>query len=239
MTQSFKLMSYNIQCGKDRFGTPNLWQTIQTISAEAPDIVALQEVDKYRGIRSLYANQLRAISESLGMQPVFGANLDYEPPAPDEPRRQYGTAIMSKYNIVASRNYHLSSFGKEQRGLLEAEIDRNGERLYVYCLHMGLTEEQRIVQAEEALAVIKRRSGPVILAGDFNASPDSPEVQRLLEGGFFDSFAGTANDFTFPSDEPKRRIDYILYNSRLERRCESVIVSTASDHLPITAEFSL
>ncbi|WP_350278838.1 hypothetical protein [Kribbella sp. HUAS MG21] len=38
------------------------------------------------------------------MNYVFAANLDWDPPEPGKPRRQYGTLVLSKYPIVDSRN---------------------------------------------------------------------------------------------------------------------------------------
>lgn len=235
--RDFRLMSFNIRFGANLYGKPDLPNTIRTIAAAEPDIVALQEVDKHWAKRSGYADQALALSQALGMHAVYGANLDLEPPAPGLPRRQYGTAVLSKYPIVNSCNYPLSSFGYEQRGLLETEIDLNGYRLRVYCIHMGLTPEQRIAQAEEAMAVIGRNSGPILLAGDFNAVPDSPELRYMLSGGLSDSFAEVADNLTFPSDVPQGRIDYMLFSNRLELRQATVVKSTASDHRPIFGDF--
>lgn len=239
MKRSFKLMSYNIQFGTDCSGKPNLPITIKTIAEADPDIVAMQEVDRHWAKRSGFADQLRALADALGMEAVYGANLDLEPPEPGAPRRQYGTAVLSKYPIVAGRNYPLSSLGYEQRGLLETEIDLGGTRLNVYCIHMGLTSDQRILQAEEAQAIIGRKTGPVVLAGDFNSDPGSPELRLLLSGGLSDCFAGVTGNLTFPSDAPERRIDYLLYNSRLAQGPAAVIASTASDHRPIVCEFRI
>lgn len=239
MKRTFKLMSYNIQFGTDCSGKPNLPITIKTIADAAPDIVALQEVDRHWAKRSGFADQLRALADALGMQAAYGANLDLEPPEPGAPRRQYGTAVLSKYPIVASRNYPLSSLGHEQRGLLETEIDMEGTRLNIYCIHMGLTSDQRIVQAEEARTIVGRKAGPVVLAGDFNSDPGSPELGLLLNGGMSDCFDGIPDNLTFPSNAPKRRIDYLLYNSLLAQDSAAVSESTASDHRPIVCEFWL
>lgn len=239
MGPAFKLMSYNIQYGTNAAGQPDLAHTIRTIAAAGPDIVVLQEVDKHWSKRSGFADQTRLLTEALGMSAVYGANLDLEPLRPGDPRRQYGTAILSKFAIASSRNWPLSSLGCEQRGLLEAEIDMNGKRLRVYNVHMGLTAEQRIAQARETLAIIGPLAGPVALAGDFNAEPDSPELRLLLEGGFADSFAGEAAEPTFPSIAPESRIDYLLASGKLVPVRAAVLPSAASDHRPIVGEFVL
>lgn len=239
MVPAVNLMSYNIHFGTDGSGSVSLPHIMETVSAARPDIVCLQEVDKHWSERSGFADQTWLMSRRLGMHAVYGANLDMEPLVAGAPRRQYGTALLSKYPIVYSRNYPLSSFGDEQRGLLEAEIDVGGIVLRVYNVHMGLTARQRLAQAGEALAIIANgeKRGPVVLAGDFNAEPDSPELRLLLEAGLRDSFAGMPAEPTFPSTAPDSRIDYILANDGLIPLRAAVLPSVASDHRPIVSEF--
>lgn len=236
---TFKLMSYNIHFGTDSSGAPNLPRIMETIAEAGPDIVFLQEVDKHWSRRSGFVDQTKLLSETLGLSVVYGANLDLDPLVPGEPRRQYGTAILSKHPITESRNYPLSSFGDEQRGLLEAEIElgAGGPRIRAYNIHMGLTARQRIAQADDAVRIIGRKSGPVVLAGDFNAEPDSLELRQLREAGFTDSLAGLAEEPTFPSTAPESRIDYIWTRGNLSVVSAAVLPSLASDHRPIVGEY--
>ncbi|RKN86645.1 endonuclease/exonuclease/phosphatase family protein [Paenibacillus ginsengarvi] len=236
---TIKLMSYNIHFGTDSSGAPTLPRIMETIAEAGPDIVFLQEVDKHWSRRSGFADQTKLLSETLGLSVVYGANLDLDPPVPGAPRRQYGTAILSKHPIMESRNYPLNSFGDEQRGLLEAEIElsADGPSIRAYNIHMGLTARQRIAQVEDATQIIGRKSGPVVLAGDFNAEPDSLELRLLREAGFVDSLAGLAAGPTFPSTAPESRIDYIWTRGNLSVDSAAVLPSMASDHCPIVGEY--
>lgn len=71
------------------------------------------------------------------MHAAYGANLDLPPDDPSQPRRQYGTAILSKYPIVEGRNTSLPRLGNsEQRGLLEGLIKVKGAPVRFYDTHL-------------------------------------------------------------------------------------------------------
>src|SRR6185312_15264745 len=99
-------------------------RTIGALRAMNADVFALQEVDKHFGDRSLNLDEPAVLAEALGMHVAYAPNLDLEPPAPGLPRQQYGTATLSKFPILSSRNTLLPRPGNgEQRGLLETVID--------------------------------------------------------------------------------------------------------------------
>jgi endonuclease/exonuclease/phosphatase family metal-dependent hydrolase len=75
-----------------------------------------------------------------------------------------------------------------------------------------------------------------------NAEPDKPELQALYQAGFIDALrvGGKDNAFTFwdPIPTPGRRIDYIFVTPDLRVSSVDVILSRASDHLPVVAEIT-
>lgn len=75
---------------------------------------------------------------------------------------------------------------------------------------------------------------PVILAGDLNARQGSKPINELLAGGWIDS--DTDGSPTIPSDNPRRRIDFVMYKESDPWRVVSVTVldePIASDHAPV------
>jgi len=102
-----------------------------------------------------------------------------------------------------------------------------------------------------------------IILGDFNASPNSPEMLLLREAGLKDAFLaaftlspspkspqppfskggqggistgrgeGRESGYTYPSHNPSRRIDYIWASSDLKVRDFTLADSLASDHLGV------
>ena len=90
----------------------------------------------------------------------------------------------------------------------------------------------------------------ILIVGDFNAKPESEEIQYLLDDNSRVKFVNNAqpNDFSHPADEPKRRIDHILPNTNMQKELvpNSLKVNyyfdrqkqrQLSDHLPLTVRF--
>jgi endonuclease/exonuclease/phosphatase family metal-dependent hydrolase len=90
------------------------------------------------------------------------------------------------------------------------------------------------------LPMITSFSSPVILAGDLNASQDSPEVGLLstyLHDTFAESICPQKNSFT--ANEPREKIDYIFTNALCSSVQSYILASRASDHLPVISEITI
>lgn len=234
-----RVMSYNIQHGRGIDGIQDLQRIRDVIRQSEAELVGLQEVDKHNPDRSHNVDQAQWLANELNMHCVYAANLDQEPAAGQDQRWQYGVAILSKYPVTESHHYFLSSFGDEQRGLLEAIIEIQGVPVHFYTTHLGLTAEQREVQVREIIDIAKKASGPKIIVGDFNAEPSSAEMD-LFSTEYSDAFSGKPHVETIPSNNPTRRIDYIFASAIQTEFISSNVMNTqASDHLPIVSNIAI
>lgn len=239
--RDLSMVSYNMRHGVGEDGVLDLDRIAGVIAESGADVVALQEVDNHWSARSDFIDQAAALANMLGMYHVYGANLDRDPAEPAQERRQYGTAILSAYPIVDSQNILLPNLGGEQRGLLEATVNVQGRKVVVYSTHLQHDNTaERAVQVEAIIDHIGFATMPVVLAGDLNATPDSPEMEPLLYSST-DTFtvAGTGAGETYPAADPDRRIDYVLVNDHVEPVAADVIATQASDHLPVRTQVTL
>lgn len=237
-TTTIRVLSFNIHHGEGIDGVLDLERIVSVISQSGADVVALQEVDVHFRERSGFEDQAKKLAESLGMYYIFGANIDLEPLQPGAPRRQYGNAVLSKYPILYHQNYHLSSLGQEQRGLLEAVIDVDGTQLCFYSTHLG-TVEQRLTQVNELLEITGKRAGPKIIAGDFNSVPGSDPIKTMAT--VYKNVFADMTVYTAPSNWPTSQIDHIFTSDDL-LVVEAQVVrinQVASDHFPIMATIAL
>ena len=233
------VMSYNIHHAVGIDGQLSLERIAQVIEDAGAEIVALQEVDRFYGARSDFKDQAKELAELLGYHYAYGANLNLAPAEGQIENRQYGTAIVSKYPIIRSENVLLSSFGREQRGVLHAVVNVRGIHVHVYNTHMGLDVPGRMAQAQEIVDLASQHEGPAVLMGDFNANPSSEEVGIFLNSGLFtNTFAGIEDAYTFPVLTPSVTIDYILTSPSVAHAEQRVIHTEASDHLPIAADLT-
>jgi endonuclease/exonuclease/phosphatase family metal-dependent hydrolase len=240
--RTFRVLTYNIHHAAGVDGRLDLERIARVIDDSRADVVALQEVDRHWDTRSEFVDQATWLGERLRMDVAYGANLDLDPFEPGQPRRQYGTAILSDFKIRASRNTHLPRpENGEQRGLLEAVVKIRGRELRIADTHLQHTSAvERAAQVQRILELLADAPEPVVLTGDLNALPGAAELAPLWPR-FADawSLGGEGPGFTIPAEAPDRRIDYVLVSDGLAVDHAEVIPTLASDHLPLAADLRL
>ncbi len=222
-------MTYNIQHGRGMDDQFDLKRTASVLTALNPDVVFLQEVDCRRP-RTGMRHQPAFLAKMLNMDYAYGAVKHYRPGS-------YGNAILSRYPIVNYKNHILP--GEDQRCCLEAEIVTPLSNITVFGLHLGLKAAERYCHLQDIiLPRVTAVSSPVILGGDFNARPESNEIS-LVKDCLQDSFQANSGEctYTFPSDLPNVRIDYIFLNNHWDLNdCKIIPDTQASDHLLLVCE---
>ena len=87
-------------------------------------------------------------------------------------------------------------------------------------------------KTNEILKSFKKNNHPSILVGDLNAEPGSSTI-NLLETFWTSSYSSKNLQFTYPSNAPSKKIDYVMFHPR-ERwkvlNTEAICDTIASDH---------
>ncbi|TCO49161.1 endonuclease/exonuclease/phosphatase family metal-dependent hydrolase [Kribbella antiqua] len=236
------VMTYNIHHGAGIDGALDLERIAVLIEKSGADVVGLQEVDRHWSARSNWVDQPAWFAQRLKMHYAYAANLDLPPLNPGEPRRQYGTAILSRYPIQDFSNTLLPLYPTgEQRGLAVASIKVRGADLRFANTHLtSNNNSERLEQAQKVVSLLGTSTTPTLLVGDLNARPDAPEI-KTLTALLNDTWpeVGVGPGYTIEADNPTARIDYLLHSSQLEPTAASVPLSLASDHLPVVASYNL
>lgn len=265
-----RIMSYNIKHGQTNAsctqppsipGQPpfpdcnlDLQASIAVMRAHSPDIVGVQEVDRFWA-RSAYQDEPAELAAGLGLEHYcYAANLDHQPDSHANVPHQYGTVIISRFPILDCSNTLLRRTGtNEQRGLTRALINVHGVPLQFYNTHLHTTAADRLMQTEDIAAVVDAApAGPKVLVGDFNARPPAAEMvpifSRFLDA-WLEAGAPTAenpNGFTSPSrltGFPTSRIDYAFVSFEVTVTLAYVPIDIqtrlAADHYPVVADIVL
>jgi endonuclease/exonuclease/phosphatase family metal-dependent hydrolase len=224
---TLRILAYNIHHGAGNDEVLDLQRIARLIRSLDPDLVALQEVDS-RTERTGRVDQAAELGRMAGMDWAFGSFMDYQ-------GGEYGMAVLSALPIVDSTNHRLPE-GPEPRSSLAVRVQLRGDagELIFAGIHFYRTAEERMAQARRLLEVLEPEEGPVILAGDFNSTPDS-EVMALIGETFAIPDKGE-DHFTFSSDRPEREIDFIVYRPADRFAVvESRVIDepVASDHRPV------
>jgi endonuclease/exonuclease/phosphatase family metal-dependent hydrolase len=237
-----RVMSFNIHHGRGVDGRLDLARVAAEVRHSGADIVGLQEVDRHWSERSDLADQAADLARALHMHVAYGANLDLDPRNPGEPRRQYGNAILSDAPLREWRNTLLPRTGNsEQRGLLEALISVRRVPVRMFSTHLQHNSQpERIAQIAAIRRVIGACQESVVLTGDLNAHPGTPEIDTITED-LIDAWAeaGVGDGYTYPAEDPNARLDYVLHSNDVSTCTAAVHCTDASDHLPVTADLAL
>jgi endonuclease/exonuclease/phosphatase family metal-dependent hydrolase len=236
-----RVMSFNIAAGHG-----DIDGIVRVIEEYSPDVVALQEVDVHWSERSDFADQARYLGDALGMHYFFGEIYTFEAEERNAPARQYGLGYLSKEPFVHRQNHLLTRLSTQTPepelmilpGFPEVAVEIMGKPVNFFNSHLDYRRDPavRLMQSEEMIQIMERVDGPRILMGDLNARPGAEEIGSLFE--ILDD-AWTREDdpgYTFPADQPDRRIDYILHSGHFEVKQVFVVETEASDHRPVIAD---
>lgn len=242
--QSLRVMTYNIYGARatSPANAPDLDAIAEVIRRQNPDFVTLNEVDVFTNRTGKDVHQARDLAEKLGMEWHFSKAIDRD-------GGEYGDAVLSKYPILEKRSYRLPCAAEqpgEDRSLCVIRVQIDGKDLYVASTHLDHLsgDASRLVQATEIRRIRDTElEGDLILCGDLNAIPSSNVIATMTS---FLTNTGPIDQYTFPSDDPSRKIDYIMYapiehfgvqNCQVVSRGDQQVGGVdASDHRPVIAD---
>ena len=244
-TRRLKLLSANIQAGSSTRGYSDYlarsWShvlptnkrgaldQIATLAGEH-DIVGLQESDP-GSLRSGFTNQTHYLAERAG--------FDYWSHQPN--RRVGGVAssangLLARIEPVAVSDHPLPGRVRG-RGVLLARFGDGDEGLVVAVAHLSLGAASRLSQLA-FIAELLHDHEHAVLMGDFNCTPDRPEMELLYKRTRLQPPACVVA--TFPSWKPVKAIDHILVTPGLGNCADHRALPAAlSDHLALSIELDV
>jgi endonuclease/exonuclease/phosphatase family metal-dependent hydrolase len=240
------VLVYNIHAGKDAGGAGNLPRVAELVRSTGADLVLLQEVDRNTR-RSGPADQPAILARLTGYSVAFGRTIGFQ-------GGDYGVALLSRWPIRTDTLIPLTVTappgrtveGREQRGVLLAEVDAPGGPVAVLNTHLDASGED-LWRAQEIATVLRvaekarERGMPLLIGGDLNARPQSAIHEDLRAAGFRDAWpeCGEGDGFTFPVATPDRRIDYLYLTGAARCLSARVLPGDASDHRALLVRLRL
>ncbi len=223
-----RLMSYNIRNTKGMDGIHNIQRIANVIINEAPDVVAVQELDSMT-TRSGQKYVLGELADRTQMHAIYAPAISFQ-------GGKYGIGILSRQKPMGIKTYPLPG-REEARMLMVAEF----KDYYFACTHLSLTEEDRLASLDIIKKSVPNSHKPYFLAGDLNDKPDSKFIQTMQQD--FQVLTNIKKP-TFPAPEPTETIDYIAAwkhrsNDFANLSTQVLDEPMASDHRPLSVKLRM
>ncbi|MGP4113291.1 endonuclease/exonuclease/phosphatase family protein [Streptomyces sp. 4N509B] len=228
---AYRLLSWNVHFAVKGDGEVVPDEILGVIRDSGAHVVVLQEVP-------------RGWSAAGGLDLVgwLERRLDAEAvwsPAAD---RQFGNVILTSLPVVDRETGSLPrGDGRMDRSYASVTVRlADGETARIATTHLegggsGAASSARASQLQEVLAALDRgHHAHTVLAGDFNAEPDSRIVDTVLEAGFTSAQDVAGNPDRVTHVPPHRRVDWIFGGEPVTFEHFRILDSPASDHLPLT-----
>jgi endonuclease/exonuclease/phosphatase family metal-dependent hydrolase len=279
---TFKVISWNVEHFLDEHDDPYIQHEREDESAQSmgnrraylaealkmanADIVVLQEFESAKLLRNIAENELADMGyEFFADAPSHGwyMNVVMMSRFPLGVMYSYGNANTAVLNYVDedgntetqrnlnTRAWSIDVFPSEDYSFLMSSVHLKagrGER------NIGMRLGQiKFLKTQFERFLWEDPNRNILIVGDFNALPDTLELNTLLagknEGNRFVDPLGP-DDFTHTAIEPLRRLDYVLVNENMLPELVQGSVKPVyyfkpekqdelADHLPVVAEFYL
>lgn len=260
---TFKVMSYNVRMFNNyenpKASSEN--KVLAFLKGQKPDILCLQEFyvtgNQYQkesavaeALGGRYYSHMKVVGN--GRNRYYGIITFSKYPIvrkgqvihPGSSSLSIFTDVVIGQDTFRVFNNHLQSFRlkKMERSFVEEMTDPSDKESLNALKNLSVSLRkayiERARQAKTLKSQIDKSPYPVIVAGDFNDTPVSYSYRKIRKG-LNDSFvnSGYGAGFTYRGNYPANRIDYILYDPKLESRFFDIIKVKFSDHYPVAAWF--
>ncbi|HEY7139340.1 MAG TPA: endonuclease/exonuclease/phosphatase family protein [Methylomirabilota bacterium] len=231
-----RVMTYNVKWAHEETRAARV--TGEVIAAD-PDLLLLQDVNHliagypsfaaFLGTRHVARAGFYLVASRFPLSPLEDRPLG--------PERYARTRIEIRGTTIVVYNVHLMT-------------PRDGLEAMPYWLNEGIEEtlasaRTRLEQVEQLKADLAREAGPVVLAGDLNAPPESLVMRGLLADRFRDAFAAAGRGYGYTYGHSVwphvsyMRIDHVLFSRELIALDSWVGGRTGSAHRPVVADLAL
>jgi len=212
---------------------PNvLSQITDFIKNQDPDVVGLVEVDT-GSIRTGMVNQADFIAKSLGHYSTFECKYGVSSLNQLVPIvRKQANAFLAAPRVRGERFHYFDTGIK--RLIIELELDD----VAIFLVHLSLKYRHRQYQLRSLYDLIRKTSKPVIVAGDFNTYWGDHEIYLFMQAAGLTS-ANTHSLPSYPSNSPRRELDFILHSAEIEVTGFAMPDVRFSDHLPLICDFTV
>ncbi len=218
--ESLRIVSFNVGAG-----TADPDNMIQWIENSEADLVFL----------------LESTEEWVGAVPMEDSHYAVTNEIPED--RLYGISVLGN----GATGVEQLRLGSTRDPVMRVEAQLDDSMVAVYAVHPRPPDSALKAAARDSLfddlaGLVARETMPVIVIGDFNATPWSYAFRDFAaDTGLVNSQKGYGLSATWPANLPITLVplDHMLHSESLTTISRDVGPDLGSDHLPLTVEVSL
>ena len=256
-TSAMRVATYNVAHGRGYALGESNWSGYEEgrksrlvdigkfLKSQSFDIVVLNEVD-FSATWSGNVDQAQIISEA-GEFPYLARQINYNLLLPGFSLK-FGNAVLSRYPIVSAEREKIPAlnpieywvFGNHDA--IKTKISIGSKNISLWGLHLEVRDEEARLKAVKY--ILENIDQDTVIAGDLNSRPslnkERTAYDLLLDSNYFNSFPnGKSSQFTFPTQDPNRILDWILFPKSWSMITGNVWKVDYSDHLPVSVVLKL
>lgn len=238
---TLRVMQWNMHKTKRSDGVCDIDFTANTIVAQNPQVVSLNEVNFYAGTCGWnfdMSERLESLLEQKTGVQWYRQSINLS---------GVGNALLSRIQPVSSTSYTLD-YG---RGVAEMAIPVNGRYVNVFSTHVDYDNASwRTIQTNEVVGWAVNFAEPRIVMGDFNTNPGTSDYY-IMANPYQDAWvaaqnAGTASSYNGTGNtHGGSRFDYVYHRGSVLSLSSVTVPNTAvnglypSDHDPVIAVYKV
>ncbi len=217
---------------------------IDQLSALKPDFVLLQEV-----CETLDGNggDNMALTLAAGLSQCLPDSYEYyfAPTDISWGEFQEGIAIVSRYPILQS-GFRVLTPGALERKVIWIHVETETGLVNLFCTHLSYRDDHEHIRMQQVQEIHEFIEGietfhpayATLVCGDFNCLPDSAPYIAMIndesDHSFIDCYRflhPDRNGYTFPSDHPEKRVDFIFLRQggNLQPMSASTVLEISTD----------
>lgn len=235
-----RVVSYNVHSQRD-----DVAALAEVVRGTGADVVVLQEAPR----RFRWRYKCAALADRLGLVVAAGGLPALGNLLLTNLRVRVRRTWCQRYPLTPGRHLRGAVFAECAVGPVAAPSTATapapGEAWFVVAgTHLSTDPEERPGQADRFRRELSTVRLPVIVGADVNETPDG-RAWGTIAAGLTDAglVTGCGDQATFPCADPRRRIDGLFVDERIEVLGYEVLdderTRRASDHFPILADLRL
>lgn len=236
---TFRLMTWNVKHGKDRYFRLSLPAQAAFIAAQEPHVVVLQEVQTWdQNQPPMYEAELERLT-SVNWTRVWA-------PVTSSAGTE-GNMVLTRLPVTSSTTFQMHATGDytaigPNRSVAQATVTVGGVPVHVFSTHLDYENTSyRTAQLIDLMGWLPRFNGRQVVGGDFNSTPGTYWI-TTMKGDYEDVWQEVTGSASGGGTINGARIDY-LFQGRASDKVRGTTIrtlsTTLSDHYPVIADFAV